>query len=149
MAEPLVDVGDHHKLRHPPRAPDAFYRAAMPLSHQNVTYVAATIRLPRAGIGRTCRKLNPAAGHARGRLPRKGESFAGSLQAVGVGHADRLAVCERDRAAARGRDAETPPGTSGGERRRARLVVLDGTVIPIDRVAPTAPSTPESTVATA
>jgi hypothetical protein len=36
-----------------------FYRAALPLSHKTLTYVAGIIRRHRAAIGSAWRKLNP------------------------------------------------------------------------------------------
>src|ERR1700723_4783986 len=63
-----------------------FYRAALPLSSQTLTYVAGIIRRHRAAIGSCWRKLNP------GRQAllvlvylRKGETFAEIAAGFGVG----------------------------------------------------------------
>src|SRR5215475_3935518 len=63
-----------------------FYRAALPLSSQTLTYVAGIIRRHRKSIGSCWRKLNP------GRQAllvlaylRKGETFAELAAGFGVG----------------------------------------------------------------
>ena len=65
-----------------------FYRAAVPLSRQTLSYVAGIIRRHRRKIGSCWRKLNP------GRQAllvlahlRKGETFAGLAAGFGVGTA--------------------------------------------------------------
>jgi hypothetical protein len=63
-----------------------FYRAALPLSSQTLTYVAGIIRRHRKAIGSCWRKLDP----GRQALlvlvyPRKGETFAEIAAGFGVG----------------------------------------------------------------
>src|ERR1700761_9718207 len=65
-----------------------FYRAALPLSRQTLSFVAGIIRRHRASIGSVWRKLNP------GQQPllvlvhlRKGEPFAQVAAGFGVGTA--------------------------------------------------------------
>ena len=65
-----------------------FYRAALPLSRQTLSYVAGVIRRHRAAIGSCWRKLNPGQqallvlAHLR-----KGETFAELAAGFGVGTA--------------------------------------------------------------
>ena len=86
-----------------------FYRAALPLSSRTLNYAAGIIRRHRASIGSLWRKLNPGQ-QALLVLAylRKGETFAELAAGFGV-------------------------GTATGWR--YAYVVLDGTLIPIDRVA--------------
>jgi hypothetical protein len=77
MAKPLVNEAIDQD---PPRHQGLqllFYRAALPLSRQTLTYVAGIIRRYRTAIGSCWRKLNPA-GQALLVLAhlRKGDPFA-------------------------------------------------------------------------
>ena len=113
-----------------------FYRAALPLSSRTLTYVSGIIRRHRASIGSCWRKLNPGQQALLVLVHlRKGETFAQVAAGFRVGtatawrYAKRLSRC-------------WPPGRrsfarrSGTRRRPAyAYVVLDGTLIPIDRVA--------------
>src|SRR5512135_3539833 len=59
MAKPLVNEAiDQDQLRHQVLQL-LFYRAALPLSRQTLTYVTGIIRRHRAAIGSCWRKLNP------------------------------------------------------------------------------------------
>ena len=113
-----------------------FYPAALPLSQQTLTYVAGIIRRHRTQIGSPWRKLNP------GRQAllvlaylRKGETFADLAAGFGIGTttAWRYATETVGLLAARSpklRQALADAGQAGHA-----YVVLDGTLIPIDRVA--------------
>jgi DDE superfamily endonuclease len=91
-----------------------FYRAALPLSRQTLSYVAGIIRRHRAAIGSCWRKLNPAQqallvlAHLR-----KGETLA------------ELAA----------RAPKLAPSLRAARKAGHAFVVIDGTLIAIDRVA--------------
>jgi hypothetical protein len=113
-----------------------FYRAALPLSCKTLNYAAGIIRRHRKSIGSRWRKLNP------GRQAllvlaylRKGETFAELAAgfAVGITTAWRYVEEVVTLLAARApklRQAVRDANTAG-----YAFVVLDGTLIPIDRVA--------------
>jgi len=99
-----------------------FYRAALPLSSQTLTYTAAVIRRHRKKIGSPWRRLSPAQQallvlaylrkrrdirRARGRVRRR--------------HRHGLAVCHRDRGLAGRPLPEAAPGAGGREGGRACL----------------------------
>ena len=113
-----------------------FYRAALPLSSRTLTFVSGIIRRHRASIGSCWRKLNPGrqALLVLARL-RKGETFAELAAgfAVGVTTAWRYVNETMDLLAARApklRQAVRDAVKAGWA-----YVVLDGTLIPVDRVA--------------
>ena len=75
-----------------------FYRAALPLSHQTLTFVSALVRTHRREIGSVWRALNPGQQALlvlvylrKGRAVRRG-----GCGVRGVAH-DLLAVCQRNR----------------------------------------------------
>ena len=127
-----------------------FYRAALPLSSRTLTFVAGLIRRHRAAIGSPWRKLNP----ARQALLvlaylRKGDTFA-ELAAgfdVGTTTAWRYVNETTDLLAARAPKLRT--AVRDAVKARYAYVVVDGTLIPVDRVAADARSTPASTRGTA
>ena len=111
-----------------------FYRAALPLSRSALSYVAGVIRRHRRQIGSCWRKCSPgqqallALAHLR-----KGETFAELAAGFGVSTATAWRyVSETVRLL-----ASRAPKLRGALRaaHRHAFVVLDGTVIPIDRVA--------------
>ena len=63
-------------------------------------------------------------------------------------HRHGVAVCERDRGAAGRPGAEAAPGAGGATGAGRAYVVLDGTLIAIDRVAADRPFYSESTAGT-
>src|SRR5579859_5562262 len=113
-----------------------FYRAALPLSSKTLTFVSGLIRRHRAAIGSPWRKLN-AGRQALLVLAylRKGETFAevaGGFE-VGVATAWRYVnetVCLLATRAPKLRQAVRDASRAGHA-----YVVLDGTLIPVDRVA--------------
>ena len=113
-----------------------FYRAALPLSSRTLTFVAGLIRRHRAAIGSPWRKLNP----ARQALLvlaylRKGDTFA-ELAAgfdVGTTTAWRYVNETVDLLAARAPKLRT--AVRDAVRAGYAYVVVDGTLIPVDRVA--------------
>src|SRR5215472_2560409 len=113
-----------------------FYRAALPLSRQTLTFVSGIIRRHRASIGSPWRKLNPGqqALLVLAYLS-KGETFAelGAGFEVSTTTAWRyvdetveLLACRAPKLKKAVRDA-----TRAGHA----YVIVDGTLIPIDRVA--------------
>jgi hypothetical protein len=113
-----------------------FYRAALPLSHQTLTVVSGLIRTHRTQLGSVWRKLNP----GRQALTvlvylRKGEPFA----EIGTGFANSTSTCWRyvndtvELLAARAPKLRTT--LHQAQRDGLAYVIIDGTLIPIDRVA--------------
>jgi hypothetical protein len=127
-----------------------FYRAALPLSHATLTYVAGVIRRYRRQIGSCWRKLNPAQ-QAMLVLAylRKGETFADLAAGFGVG----TATAWRYVAETAGLLAARAPSLRGAlraaQKARHAFVVIDGTLIPVDRLAADGRSTRASTRSTA
>jgi hypothetical protein len=117
-----------------------FYRAALPLSRRTLTFVAGIIRRHRASIGSRWRKLDC---RQQALLVlvhlRKGETFAQVAAGFGVGTTTAwryvqevlpLLAARAPRLRKAARDAA----------RTCAYVVLDGTLITIDRVAADRPS---------
>jgi hypothetical protein len=113
-----------------------FYRAALPLSRPTLTYLTGLIRRHRAAIGSAWRKLNP------GRQAllvvvylRKGETFAEVAAGSGVWtaaawrHVNEVMTRLAARAPKLGRALREAKNAGYA------FVVIDGTLIPIDRVA--------------
>jgi DDE superfamily endonuclease len=113
-----------------------FYRAALPLSRQTLTYVAGIIRRHRSLIGSVWRKLNP------GRQAllvlaylRKGETFADLAAGFEVGTATAWRYVNETVAQLAARAPKLRKAVRDAARAGYAYVVLDGTLIPIDRVA--------------
>ena len=126
-----------------------FYRAALPLSRQTLTYVAGIIRRHRASIGSLWRKLNPARqallvlAHLH-----KGETFAQLAAGFGVGTATAWRYVDETVALL----AARAPKLRQAVRAAAKAypyAVLDGTLILTDRVAADRPFFSGSTAGTA
>ena len=104
-----------------------FYRAALPLSSRTLTFVSGVIRRHRAAIGSPWRKLNPGKQALLVLVYlRKGETFAETAAGFEVGTATAWRYVN-----------ETAELLAARDARKAghAYVVLDGTLIPIDRVA--------------
>ena len=113
-----------------------FYRAALPLSAQTLTYVAGVIRRHRAAIGSCWRKLNP------GRQAllvlvhlRKGEGFAELAAGFGVGAATAWRYARETITLLAARAPKLRDSLAAAKKAGHAFVVIDGTLIPIDRVA--------------
>ena len=113
-----------------------FYRAALPLSSQTLTYTAGIIRRHRRQIGSPWRKLNP------GRQAllvlaylRKGETFAELAAGFGVGTATAWRYVTETVALLAARSPKLRRALAGAKEAGHAYVVIDGTLIPIDRVA--------------
>jgi hypothetical protein len=113
-----------------------FYRAALPLSRKTLTFVSGIIRRHRISIGSPWRKLN--AGR-QGLLVlvylRKGETFAQVAAGFGVGTATAWRYVNETVALLAARAAKLRRAVRGATRAGYAYVVVDGTLIPIDRVA--------------
>ena len=135
--KPLVsEAVDQDELHSPPGASMLFYRAALPLSSRTLTYVAGIIRRHRASIGSCWRKLNP------GRQAllvlaylRKGETFAELAAGFGVGTATAWRYVNETVALLAARAPKLRKAVRDAKRAGYAYVVLDGTLIPVDRVA--------------
>ena len=113
-----------------------FYPAALPLSAQTLTYVAGVIRRHRKQIGSCWRKLNP------GRQAllvlaylRKGETFADLAAGFGVGTATAWRYVTETVALLAARSPKLRRALAAAKKAGHAYVVIDGTLIPIDRVA--------------
>jgi hypothetical protein len=123
-----------------------FYRAALPLSRKTLHFVAGIIRRHRACIGSLWRKLNPGQ-QALLVLAylRKGETFAELAAGFGVGVATAWRYVTETVALLAARAPKLRTAVRDAAKAGYAYVVLDGTLIPIDRVAATGRSTPAST----
>jgi hypothetical protein len=135
--KPLVNeaVGQND-LHLPPGAPILFYRATLPLSSRTLTYVAGIIRRHLAAIGSRWRKLNP------GRQAllilvylRKGETFAEMAAGFAVGTATARRYVNETVALLTARAPKLRTAARDAARGGYAYVVMDGTLIAIDRVA--------------
>ena len=113
-----------------------FYRAALPLSSRTLNYMAGIIRRHRKSIGTRWRKLNS------GRQAllvlaylRKGETFADLAAGFTVGVATAWRYVEETVALIAARAPKLRQAVRDAKKAGYAYVVLDGTLIPIDRVA--------------
>ncbi len=113
-----------------------FYRAALPLSRQTLTFAAGIIRRYRKAIGSRWRKLS-AGRQALLVLAylRKGETFAELAAGFGVGIATAWRYVEETIVLLAARAPKLRKAVRDAKRAGYAYVVLDGTLIPIDRVA--------------
>ena len=136
VTKPLVDDAITAILISCSGASVLFYRAALPLSAQTLAYVAGVIRRHRAAIGSCWRKLKP------GRQAllvlahlRKGETFAGLAAGFGVGTATAWRYAREAITLLAARAPKLRGALVAAKKAGPAFVVIDGTVIPIDRVA--------------
>jgi hypothetical protein len=113
-----------------------FYPAALPLSAQTLTYVAGIIRRHRGQIGSCWRKLSP----ARQALLvlaylRKGETFAELAAGSGIGTATAWRYVTETVALLAARSPKLRRALRDASHAGHAYLVIDGTLIPIDRVA--------------
>ena len=113
-----------------------FYRAALPLSCKTLNYAAGIIRRHRKVIGSRWRKLNPGqqALLALAYL-RKGETFADLAAGSGVGRTTAWRYVQETVALLAARAPKLRRAARDAKKAGHAYVVLDGTLIPIDRVA--------------
>jgi len=113
-----------------------FYRAALPLSSRTLNYVAGIIRRHRASIGSVWRKLNPGQQALLVLVYlRKGETFAEVAAGFGVGTATAWRYVNETVALLAARAPKLRKAVRDTKKTGFAYVVLDGTLIAIDRVA--------------
>ena len=113
-----------------------FYRAALSLSRPTLTYLAGVIRRHRNAIGSAWRKLSP------GRQAllvlaylRKGETFAEVAAGFDVSTATAWRHVNEVITLLAARAPKLGPALRAAKNAGHAFVVIDGTLIPIDRVA--------------
>jgi hypothetical protein len=113
-----------------------FYPAALPLSRQTLTYTARITRRQRWQIGSCWRKLNP------GRQAllvlaylRKGDTFAELGAEFGISTATAWRYVTETVALLAARAPKLHQALTGAKGSGHAYLVIDGTLIPIDRVA--------------
>ena len=113
-----------------------FYRAALPLSRKTLTFVAGIIRRHRASIGSLWRKLNPGQ-QALLVLAylRKGETFAELAAGFEVGTSTAWRYVNEVVALLAARAPKLRKAVRDAGEAGHAYVIVDGTLIPIDRVA--------------
>jgi hypothetical protein len=113
-----------------------FYRAALPLSCQTLNYAAGVIRRHHRAISSRWRRLNPAQ-QALLVLAylRKGETFADLAAGFAVSTATAWRYVNETVMLLSARAPKLHAALRAAKRSKLAFVVLDGTLIPIDRVA--------------
>ena len=113
-----------------------FYRAALPLSRTTLNYAAGIIRRHRKSVGSRWRTLNPGQ-QALLVLAylRKGETFAELAAGFAVGTTTAWRYVEEVVALLAARAPKLRQAVRDAKKAGYAYVVLDGTLIPIDRVA--------------
>jgi len=113
-----------------------FYPATLPLSSRTLSYVAGVIRRYRKKIGSAWRKLNP------GRQAllvlaylRKGDTFAELAAGFGVGTATAWRYVRETVALLAARSPRLRRALADAKDAGHAYLVIDGTLVPIDRVA--------------
>ena len=113
-----------------------FYRAALPLSRQTLSFVAGIIRRYRASIGSVWRKLNPGQQALLVLVHlRKGEPFAQVAAGFEVGTATAWRYVTETVALLAARAPKLRRAVRAAVQAGYPFVVLDGTLIRTDRVA--------------
>ena len=113
-----------------------FYRAALPLSCKTLNYAAGIIRRHLKAIGSRWRKLNPGQ-QALLVLAylRKGETFAELAAGFGIGRTTAWRYVNETVELLAARAPKLRAALRGTNRAGHAYVILDGTLIPINRVA--------------
>ena len=113
-----------------------FYRAALPLSSRTLNYAAGLIRRHLKAIGSRWRKLNPGQ-EALLVLAylRKGETFAQLAAGFGIGRTTAWRYVNETVDLLAARAPKLRAAVRDAKKAGHAYVILDGTLIPIDRVA--------------
>jgi hypothetical protein len=113
-----------------------FYRAALPLSRKTLNYTAGIIRHHLKAIGSRWRKLNPGQ-QALLVLAylRKGETFAELAAGFGIGRTTAWRYANETVELLAGRAPKLRAAVRDAKKAGHAYVILDGTLIPIGRVA--------------
>ena len=113
-----------------------FYRAALPLSSRTLTFVAGVIRRHRASIGSCWRKLNPGKQALLVLVYlRKGETFDEIAAGFEVGTATAWRYVNKTVALLAARAPKLRTAIREAKKAGHAYVVVDGTLIPMERVA--------------
>jgi DDE superfamily endonuclease len=113
-----------------------FYRAALPLSRATLHYLAGVIRRHRRQIGSCWRKCNPgqqallALAHLR-----KGETFAELAAGFGISTTTAWRYATETVRLLAARAPKLRPALAAANKAGHAFVVIDGTLIPVDRLA--------------
>jgi hypothetical protein len=113
-----------------------FYRAALPLSSKTLAYVSGIIRRHRKDIGSRWRKLNPGqqALLVLARL-KKDETYAGVAAGSGIGTTTARRYAEETVELLAARAPQLRKAVRDAKSAGHAYVVVDGTLVAIDRVA--------------
>jgi hypothetical protein len=135
-AKPLVSEGLPHHFAVTRGFFMLFYRAALPLSSRTLNYAAGIIRRHLKATGSRWRKLDP----ARQALLvlaylRKGETFADLAAGFGIGRTTAWRYVNETVELLAARAPKLRKAVRDAKRAGHAYVILDGTLIPIDRVA--------------
>jgi len=113
-----------------------FYRAALPLSSRTLTFVSGIIRRHRNSIGSCWRKLNPGQQALLVLVHlRKGETFAELAAGFAVGTTTAWRYVGETVALLAARAPKLRQAVRAAKKAGSAYVVLDGTLIPVGRVA--------------
>jgi hypothetical protein len=113
-----------------------FYRAALPLSRKTLTFTAGVIRRHRRASGSAWRRLNPGQQALLVLVYlRKGETFAEVAAGFGVGTATAWRYGNDTVALLAARAPKLRRAVRDAKKAGYAYVILDGTLIAIDRVA--------------
>jgi uncharacterized protein (DUF433 family) len=125
------------------------YRAALPLSSRTLNFAAGIVRRHRKAIGSRWRKLNPGQEALLVLVYlRKGETFEQLAAGFGVGLATAWRYVNEVTELLAARAPKLRQAVRDAIRAGHPYVIIDGTLIPVDRVAADRPFYPESTSAT-
>jgi Helix-turn-helix of DDE superfamily endonuclease len=113
-----------------------FYRAALPLSSRALAYAAGIIRRHRKSAGSRWRKLNPGKQALLVLVYlRKGETFSELAAGFGIGTTTAWRYVNETVSLLAARAPKLRKAVRDAKKARRAYVVVDGTLIPIDRVA--------------
>jgi DDE superfamily endonuclease/Helix-turn-helix of DDE superfamily endonuclease len=113
-----------------------FYRAALPLSSRALAYAAGIIRRHRKSAGSRWRKLNPGKQALLVLVYlRKGETFSELAAGFGIGTTTAWRYVNETVSLLAARAPKLRKAVRDAKKARHAYVVVDGTLIPIDRVA--------------